>query len=82
MFIWQKNVLLQDSVDVLSGAMRHLFQVTDVHDAVASLRESYGISGSINDSFRTFKMRYLLAISYNALARFQISSEQIQNIRN
>jgi len=29
-----KNVLLQDSVDVLSGAMRHLFQVTDVHDAV------------------------------------------------
>lgn len=39
-FIWQKNVLLQDSVDVLSGAMRHLFQVTDVHDAVASLRES------------------------------------------
>lgn len=25
------------SVDVLSGAMRHLFQVTDVHDAVAGM---------------------------------------------
>lgn len=30
-----KIVLLQDSVDLLSGAVRHLFQVTDVHDAVA-----------------------------------------------